>query len=41
MDSTNALDSALDPDLDCYSERMRSEVAQGDEITIKDAALVL
>jgi hypothetical protein len=34
----DALDSALDPDLDSYCKRMRSEIAQGDELTIRAAA---
>ena len=33
----DSLDSALDPDLDHYCERMRSETAQGDELTIRAA----
>jgi hypothetical protein len=37
----NALDSALDPDLDSYCKRMRSETAQGDELTIRAAAWAL
>ena len=37
----DALDSALDPDLDHYCKRMRSETAQGDELTIRAAAWVL
>jgi hypothetical protein len=37
----NALDSALDSDLDQYYFRMRSEVAQEDELTIRAAALAL
>ncbi len=31
----DALDSVLDPDLDHYCKRMRSETAQGDELTIR------
>ena len=37
----DALASALDPDLDHYCNLMRSEIAQGDELTIRDTALVL
>jgi hypothetical protein len=37
----DVLDSALDPDLDQYCIRMRSETGQGDEITIRDTTLVL
>jgi hypothetical protein len=37
----DALDSALDLDLDSYCERMRSETAQGDELTIRAAAWAL
>jgi hypothetical protein len=37
----DALDSALDPDLDIYCGRMRSETAQGDELTIRAAACAL
>ena len=37
----DALDSALDPDLDHYCKRMRSETAQGDELTIRAAAWAL
>jgi hypothetical protein len=37
----DALDSALDPDLDSYCGRMRSETAQGDELTIRAAACAL
>ena len=40
MDSTNSLDIDSDPGLDRYIERMRSEVTQGDEITIKSEVLV-
>jgi hypothetical protein len=37
----DALDSALDLDLDSYCGRMRSETAQGDELTIRAAARTL
>ena len=37
----DALDSALDLDLDSYCGRMRSETAQGDELTIRAAAWAL
>jgi hypothetical protein len=37
----DALDSALDPDLDHYCNRMRSETARGDELTIRAAAWAL
>jgi hypothetical protein len=37
----DALDSDLDPDLDHYCNRMRSETAQGDELTIRAAAWTL
>ena len=37
----DALDSALDPDLDHYCKRMRSETAQGDELTIFATAWTL
>jgi hypothetical protein len=37
----NTLDSVLDPDLDSYCKRMRSETAQGDELTIRAAAWAL
>jgi hypothetical protein len=37
----NALDSALDLDLNSYCKRMRSETAQGDELTIRAAAWAL
>jgi len=37
----DALDSALDPDLDHYCKRMRSETTQGDELTIRATAWVL
>jgi hypothetical protein len=37
----DALDSATDLDLDSYCERMRSETAQGDELTIRAAARAL
>jgi hypothetical protein len=37
----DALDSALDLDLDSYYGRMRSETAQGDEPTVRAAAWVL
>ena len=37
----NALDSAPDSDLDQYCNRMQSETAQGDELTIRAAALAL
>lgn len=36
-----ALDSALDSNLDQYCARMRSETAQGDELTVRAAALIL
>ena len=39
--SIDALDSAPDPSLDHYCKRMRSEVAQGDELSIRAAALSL
>lgn len=41
IDPVDALDSALDPDLDHYCTRMRLEVAQGDELTMRAAALIL
>jgi hypothetical protein len=34
----DALDSTLDPDLDHYCDRMRSETVQGDELTIRAIA---
>jgi hypothetical protein len=37
----DALDSALDLDLDSYCGRMRSETAQGDELTVQAAAWAL
>jgi hypothetical protein len=37
----DALDSGLDLDLDSYCGRMRSETAQGDELTVRAAAWAL